>query len=603
MHWIQPAYLWLAAALLPAILLLYLLKRKYQDQTISSTLLWEHVLERMEANRPWEKLWRHLLLWLQLLAAILFVLGLSRPAIATEGLKADHTIFLIDVSGSMQAVEGEMTRLEKAKQKAHQMIDRMNRDQTVTLVEVGRTPRVVLSQSNDFAALHQAVDQLEGQVGSSDIQSALTLAHALISKQPSSEIILLGDGANQSGDLNLFPHRFLQMGTAAENVSIGSLSTSGKGTGSGLFARLDHFGNRDAQVTVTVSNDTGQILDTRTVRLKKNESTSISWDKLPLAGFYHVKIASSGDHLPLDNEQWAIPQQTDKTRILLTGKENLFLSKALQLVKTAEIVQADRTRATGGGFPVIVINEGKGGLPEKGHLLLFNPDSSVPDIPVTGTTAVTGNVTKDERHPIMNQVPLQQIHIADVKKVKVPAWADVILHAGDTPLILAGEHQGRRVVVFTFDLQKSDLPLQPGFPVLMVQAFNWLAPAPGISGTQAEAGESVKLSLPPAIQQVQIQTPDADKETKPLRGGVLTYTVPERSGLYRVTDDQKNKLIHYLTVPFPNEESKIGPQKVPTVSLREENTPAAGEQELWWWVALFSMAAVGLEWVVFSRGY
>ncbi|PQP86022.1 BatA domain-containing protein [Paenibacillus sp. AR247] len=67
------AGLWFALSI-PAILLMYLLKRKFIDTTVPSHLLWDRVLKNIEANRPWQKLQNRLLLWLQLLAAALLVL-------------------------------------------------------------------------------------------------------------------------------------------------------------------------------------------------------------------------------------------------------------------------------------------------------------------------------------------------------------------------------------------------------------------------------------------------------------------------------------------------------------------------------------------------
>ena len=82
--------LWFGLAI-PAILLMYLFKRKYIDTTVSSHLLWNHVLRNIEANRPWQKLQNRLLLWLQLLAAALLVFALMAPYLWVQG-GSKHTI-------------------------------------------------------------------------------------------------------------------------------------------------------------------------------------------------------------------------------------------------------------------------------------------------------------------------------------------------------------------------------------------------------------------------------------------------------------------------------------------------------------------------------
>ena len=48
--------------------------------------------------------------------------------------------------------------------------------------------------------------------------------------------------------------------------------------------------------------------------------------------------------------------------------------------------------------------------------------------------------------------------------------------AEDTPLILHGRFGDRRVVVFAFDPEKSNLPHLAAFPLLMANSVDWLTP-------------------------------------------------------------------------------------------------------------------------------
>src|SRR5690606_32584385 len=95
------ASLWFALSL-PLIIALYLLKKKYQDTEVSSHLLWQRVLQPQEANRPWQKLKRNLLLLLQLVVAALLVLALMQPAWWSEGKQTEHLVMVIDRSASLQ---------------------------------------------------------------------------------------------------------------------------------------------------------------------------------------------------------------------------------------------------------------------------------------------------------------------------------------------------------------------------------------------------------------------------------------------------------------------------------------------------------------------
>jgi Ca-activated chloride channel homolog len=54
----------LGAGLAIPIILLYMLRLRRREVTISSTFLWQQILQDNEANTPWQKLKRNLLLFL-----------------------------------------------------------------------------------------------------------------------------------------------------------------------------------------------------------------------------------------------------------------------------------------------------------------------------------------------------------------------------------------------------------------------------------------------------------------------------------------------------------------------------------------------------------
>ena len=76
MSFLAPLALALAALGLP-ILILYMLKLRREEQVVSSTMLWQQVLRDQQANAPWQRLRRNLLLLLQLLLLFLLVMALA----------------------------------------------------------------------------------------------------------------------------------------------------------------------------------------------------------------------------------------------------------------------------------------------------------------------------------------------------------------------------------------------------------------------------------------------------------------------------------------------------------------------------------------------
>ena len=62
----------------PILILIYILKRRYREETVPSTFLWRRSLAYMKHRLPWS-LRNSVLLALQLLGVIVFSLMLARP--------------------------------------------------------------------------------------------------------------------------------------------------------------------------------------------------------------------------------------------------------------------------------------------------------------------------------------------------------------------------------------------------------------------------------------------------------------------------------------------------------------------------------------------
>ena len=109
---------------IPPVIMLYILKRKYKEEVISSSLLWKEVYKNTRANTPWEKFKKNIMLLLQIIIILSVILALMSPFISIGGQSYKNIIIVIDNTASMNAIyDGDNTRLEQGKEIAKEYLN------------------------------------------------------------------------------------------------------------------------------------------------------------------------------------------------------------------------------------------------------------------------------------------------------------------------------------------------------------------------------------------------------------------------------------------------------------------------------------------------
>src|ERR1043166_665256 len=122
------------------IVLMYILKLRRKDVVVSSTFLWRQVIRDVQANAPFQKLRKNLLLFLQLLAALLLVLALTRPFWRGKGIGGGGGVIVVDTSGSMAATDVGPSRLDEAKREASKIVREMRPADQMLVISAAARP-------------------------------------------------------------------------------------------------------------------------------------------------------------------------------------------------------------------------------------------------------------------------------------------------------------------------------------------------------------------------------------------------------------------------------------------------------------------------------
>jgi Ca-activated chloride channel homolog len=205
---------------------MYMLRLRRREVMVSSTLLWQKLLRDREANAPWQKLRRNLLLLLQLLILAALVLALARPFFPVPSVISGSTVVLLDASASMQATDVTPSRFEAAKAEVANLINDLGGDNQMTLIHVGDTPAVLAAATSDKTILRRALENAQPTTAAPNWEAALALAAGAAQGFRDGRIVIVSDGG-LSGDLPPLPTApvYLPVGASGENLAISALAT------------------------------------------------------------------------------------------------------------------------------------------------------------------------------------------------------------------------------------------------------------------------------------------------------------------------------------------------------------------------------------------
>ncbi len=493
MGFITPAALGLFLLSIP-IIIFYMLRLKRQPMKVSSLLLWQRVLQDQQANAPWQKLRRNLLLLLQLLLLALVTLALARPYRLVEAKVQGNVIILLDASASMQAADVSPSRFEVAKTQALALIRALNPNDTVSLILVSdtATPLPGAKAGNDRAALEKAIAAAQPTSAVANWEPALALAAAGAASQGNTTIVILSDGAIPA-DLPSLPAsvRWMPVGKESNNQAIVALAARDGRQGPELFIRVMNFGNKNASRLLEIKVD-DRLFDARDLNLPPYPDGNAGLTIALPANARRIEARLEGsDFLLLDD---AAQTQLNglQGRVLLNGPGNLFLERAFSLLPGMSVFQAppNNAPAAESRYNLTVFDRTIPDTLPEGNLLFIAPPQSTPLFEVKGVFSNTRPIPLSAEHPILNYVDFANLHVAQAQNVQTPAWAKTLLNSQGGPLLIAGEdNSGRRVAIITFDLLKSDLPLQIDFPILIANLSRWLLDQPIIAETDEASAE------------------------------------------------------------------------------------------------------------------
>ena len=593
MEWLNPTGWWAWLAI-PVVIALYLLRRKATQHTVPSLLLWQWMESAKEAHKPFQRLRKQWLLWLQLVLAALLALALMRPA-GSGGMRGD-SVLVFDVSASMQAQSAGQSRLEEAVADATTLVDAMQEGDTITLLTAGQMVEQPISRSADKQKIKAALAELKAENGTADMDGALSLALAMQRDLPELSIIAYSD-AWKSAEQTVETR---QVGKNENNRSVLSLRCSEQEDGMIAFARVSNFGDA-CEITLECYAD-GVLCDLKTVTLETDGSQNVQMHVPGRAQLVWVEIKTP-DALLADNTAYWIEQAPSERKILLVTEGNVFLEKALSLrggVAVYKTSPADAAQAEGydlylfdGPLPEV--------FPESGNVLALQPGGKVGSIHPQEEKQSAGRMraaANSLAQTLTENMMLPEIALRAY--TPLTGGESVLTWNGDT-LLAVEEQNGRRMAALGFDLHDSNLPMQADFPILMQNLLEFLLPEAITAVDSAVCGQPVTLALDDRVQSAWITTPAGRKV--PVESGAFTDT--KELGVYTLleerVDGQERITVFALQVPVAEMELRNVAAHAQTEAVERAEKVGFGKEWTPYLLAAFLLLLM-VEWEVSRRG-
>ncbi|HEV8474186.1 MAG TPA: VWA domain-containing protein [Methylomirabilota bacterium] len=599
------AVLGLAAPLV----LLYFLKVRRRDRTVSSLMLWGTELRDREASAFFQRLQRDPLLILQVLALIALAVALARPVATVMGEGARKVVVVLDSSASMKARDVSPNRFEAARSEALALVRRLGEGAEIMVIESGVQPHVTAALGRDRDRALAAIRAARARDLPQRLPEAIRTARALVGADPRAEIHVFTDGAfNVTAMAEMSDPRVRWVGVGRRGNNVGIVS---------LAIRKNYYGSFEYQAFVSLVNHSpesqtfdftlaveGRTLAEKSVTLEPSVRRSIVLPFSQQGGGTVIARINVNDDLATDNVAYAVIPPPKKIAVTLVSAGNLFLEKVLKTDPTValEVKTPDQYQGGMGEADVVVLDSTTPPKVGPGRFVFVN--TVPPDVPleVLGRVESPTVMDWDRGHPVMRHVEFAKVAIQDAMRVRPLAAGRALVEAVSGPLLYALEEPDRKAVFIGFDLFKTDFPLRVAFPLILSNTLRWLHPAAlDQSSLQLAAGQPILLPVAHGISSATVNTPSGRAVKALVTRGVVSFTDTDEVGIYTLSTARGDlKLAVNLG---DGDESDVTPHPLPTPVASTSGTapPVPVQRELWPLFVIVAAVLLALEGALYWR--
>lgn len=580
---------------IPLLVLLYILKRKYREEVISSTLLWNEVYKNTRANTPWEKLRKNIMLLLQIIILLLLILSLMRPFLNFGGKTYKNIILVIDNTASMSAEYGDGSRLEEAKRLAKEVLSSTKDDTNTYIISFDGNSNLL--QNGDFnkEISNEVISSISQSYNTGEISESLSFVKAIGEGiEEEYEVIAITDKDFSLGDVN---GKVVSLANSGVNASIDNISHKFLEDKVRVIATITNRGSGEYSGDFSLY-DGEELISVETLDLKEGENKTLTFDLPSIKSEFLRGELSRKDMILEDNTYNHVIGKKKVNKVLIVTEQNLFLEKAFASIQNTEVYKTNSASnlTSEDNYDLYVFdNVTPDIMPSKGSILFINPSSNEFFNVINGgeggeAKAVIGEVSKYLEETTFTA--------AKYNSIEIPYYGRGFLNIDEDFIGFKGEVDGRKIAALSFDLHNSDFPLKKEFPILMYELGENLISSGMIYKNNFKAGEKIIAKGLSLDENISLTYPNGDN-LEISSGDEIRED--NNLGIYKLEDKEEKEL---FSVNFPSE--KEGNTNVNNISESENIANVKSDLKRGLNISplliILAMAVVAFEWIMYKKG-
>ena len=546
----------------PVLILIYIIKNRYTEQTVASTYIW-NLSQRFLKRRKRESILAGLIsLILQILIVVLISFAISQPVITLKNAARAYC-FVLDGSGSMNIVQSGETRFDVAKNEINKIIDESVRGSEYTLIYASDTAETIFKNETDKDTVRQIVSEMSVGYVTPEITDALQIAQEYFNANPSVATYLVTDTDYKNHDnVNI-----INVSKSTKNYSLTNVTYGISGGKLKINGTAVSYGAKDELSVNLYFDGSDKIYASQTVTAgEAGEDFEFLCDRTAFTSF-KVEIANA-DSLALDSVVTVFDVNYENISNALLVSDNPFFIRAALVsagIANVELVSTyDYQGATGYGLYVFDTFMPET-LPDDGAVWFFNPQGSLTGTnfnyqseidPPRDVATYADPDTSTLAKTLLEGVTCREFELKKYVKCGTSGRFTTLIYCDGNPLLFVGNNAyGNREVVFAFDLRDSaQFTLWGDFSTLVKNFIDYSFPTI-IENTSYYCGETMQLNVVANVKDFRIETPNGNVVYPDSNVDVCEYKLTE-VGVYSIVLVMKDKSERTINVfsAMPEEE-------------------------------------------------